>query len=580
MHSQTIYAGTGRGVYYTSTGGQRWEPRNEGLISTNVLLLAAVPERQGHLYAITGLDVFQTTDDGNTWVPLNQGLVNPNVLALAVDPVSPDTLYAGTWYGEIYRSTDSGQSWWLVNAGLAYDAPISALVIHCPHQAAPGDQPSSVLYAGTNGAGVFYSMDGGIHWMDANDGLTDLYVQTLALAPTEGGILYAGTSKGLYRLKLAGQSAPAGLRWEALHNGLTQDEVHSIAIDERTPNVIYAAAAMGIGEVYYSTDGGSHWTAIGRGSLPTNIKIQALAINPYRGKPRILYASTDGGIFRSDDGGLNWRAINEGLPPRANVLALLVDSKRSYLYASVKNNGVYSTLDKGLGPAPWRLVAAGILGAAALAIMLFAIQWQVQATKQTQEQLFEHNWPLWRQEIEHILRDQNAVHIEALTHVPSSLRLRAMQQYVQEQGDDNLVLRLNPPLLEPANSMLVGNFLRNWRSAQKRAKNAIAFKPIVSRITDQLCQLLGFTLLETRSYKELHAYVIKAPALRLKMPPMFPLIFLQKHSLTEQDIHDLHDLMSILNISSYLALLVLPDSHTGQDPTSAKMQLKKLTRGT
>lgn len=580
LRSGVIYAGTGRGVYYTSTGGQHWEPRNEGLISTSVLLLVPVPERPGHLYAITGVDVFKTSDDGNTWMPLHYGLANTNVLALAVDPMAPDIVYAGTWYGEIYRSADGGQRWWLMNAGLAPDAPISALIIHHPTKTIPGGQSSAVLYAGTNGAGVFYSTDDGIHWTSLSDGLADLYVQTMALAPADGGILYVGTSRGLYRLKLPAKVSTDNLRWEALQNGVTQNEVHSIVVDERSPNVIYVATATGIGEVYCSTDGGSRWTTMGRGSLPTNIKIQALALDPYRGKPRVLYASTDGGIFRSDDGGFNWRAINEGLPPRANVLALLVDSKRSYLYASIKNNGVYSALDQGMGPATWRLVTAGVLSAAALAIVFFTARWQLQTFRQTQDQLFERNWPLWREEIEHILRDQNAVRAEALVHVPSSFRLRAMQQYMQEQRDDDLVLYLNPPKLEPANSILVGNFLRNWRAAQRGTKNAVVFKPIVSRITDQLCQLLGFTLLETRSYKDFHAYMVKAPALRLKMPPMFPLIFLQKHSLTEQDIHDLHDLMNILNVSSYLAILVLPDSRAGQEPAGTKGIFKKLARGT
>nr|MBC7244984.1 TniB family NTP-binding protein [Chloroflexota bacterium] len=579
LHSQVLYAGTGRGVYYTGTGGQHWEPRNEGLISTNVLSLVAVPERPGHFYALTGLDVFKTTDDGNTWVSVTRGLARPNVLALAVDPDFPDTLYAGTWYSEIYRSADGGQTWWLVNGGLARDAPISALVVHRPAKL-HGNQSSGVLYAGTNGAGVFYSEDGGIHWTNANNGLENLYVQTLALAPTEGGTLYAGTGKGLYRLKLTSTSEPSSSRWEVIHNRLAQDEVHSIVVDERSPNVIYVATATGIGEVYCSIDGGNTWTAIGRGSLPTNIKIQALALNPYRGKPRILYASTDGGIFRSDDGGFNWCAINEGLPARANVLALLVDAKRSYLYASIKNNGIYSSVDKGLSPAIWRLVVAGMMGTAALALILLTVQWHIQSSRQAQDQLFERNWPLWREEIERVLRDKNVVNMEALTHVPGIFKLRAMQQYMQEHGDDNLVLRLNPPVLEPTNAMQVGNFLRNWRAAQKRTKSAIAFKPMVSRITDQLCQLLGFTLLETRSYKDFHAYVIKAPALRLKMPPMFPIIFLQKPSLTEQDIHDLHDLLGILNISSYLALLVLPDSGTGQELTTTKALFKKLTRGT
>jgi hypothetical protein len=449
---------------------------------------------------------------------------------------------------------------------------------------------------------VFFSADGGIHWTTSNNGLGDLRVQTLALASLGQGVaagasLYAGTGGGVYRLRLAGGSLPTGPTasddvaawiWEPARQGLPKDEVQSVVVDVRFPNVLYAATATSLGEIYHSADGGENWNAIGRGSLPTNIKIQALALFAPQQKLSVLYAGTDGGIFRSEDGGQNWRAINDGLPSGANVLALLVDANRAYLYSSIKNNGIYQSVDQISAGVPLSLVVAVVLGVVILAVVasLWA-RWLFHASKKSQEQTFERNWPIWREEIRRTLQDKNAVTMEALSEIPQTFRLRSLQQYAQEHEDAGLVVRLNPPTLEPVNASQVGGFLRNWRAARKRLSSAAAFRPAVSRITDQLCQLLGFTLLETRSYKQLHGYMIKAPALRLKMPPMFPIVFLQTAEPTEEDLHDLHDLMGILNASSYLALLVVPDAlkgtqrqEQGLGSARTKANLRKLAAGT
>ena len=628
-HSRVLYAGTGRGVYYSSSAGQRWDPGNDGLRNTNVLSLVAVPTRPGGLFATTGLDVYKTLDDGRTWSSVNYGFAHPNVLALAVSPASPDTLYAGTWYSEIYRSLDGGRSWRLVNGSLARNAPVTALAVQC---AAPDSSSQSetespgrvcgALFAATNGAGVFFSADDGNNWTAINDGLADLHVQVLALtlpgwevqsgwsvrgAASPSGVLYAGTGDGVCRLRLAGgarttESPPSSYDvatwvWEPVRQGLPGDEVHSLVVDEQEPNVLYAATAGSLGEIYRSADGGDSWIATGGGSLPTNIKIQSLALyTPRRNKSILsrkggtayLYAGTDGGVFRSEDGGQNWRAINDGLPSGANVLAMLVDADRSYLYSSVKNNGIYQSVEQLPSGVSLPLALVAMLGVVALsaAAMVWARQ-LLQSSRQAQEQTFERNWPTWREEIRCILQEKNAVTMEALPDIPQTLRLRALRQYVEEHGDDALVVRLNPPTLAPANVVQVGGFLRNWRAARKRLGSAVAFRPIASRITDQLCQLLGFTLLETRSYKQLHGYMVKAPALRLKMPPMFPIVFLQTAEPTEEHFRDLRDLMGILNASSYLALLVVPGAATaehgsGRDgvPTPTKVSLRKLASGT
>jgi photosystem II stability/assembly factor-like uncharacterized protein len=599
VHSRAMYAGTGRGVYYSSSAGQRWEPRNEGLLNTDVLFLVGVPKRPGGLLATTGLDVYSTLDDGQTWSSVNEGFAHPNVLALAVNPLYPDTLYAGTWYSEIYRSEDGGRAWRLLNGGLARNAPVTALVVQC------AGQTCGMLYAATNGAGVFFSADDGVHWTAINNGLGDLRVQTLVLPPlaqgrvpasAAGGSLYAGTSEGVYHLRLSAQIAAeptanydaAAWVWEPVLQGLPSDEVRSLIVDERSPKVLYAATATSLGEIYRSADGGANWTTVGRGSLPTNIKIQALALYSPGRTPTILYAGTDGGIFRSEDAGQNWQAINDGLPSGADVLALLVDANRSYLYSSIKNNGIYQSVEQLSSGIPLPLAAGTALGVILLAVAAaLGARWFLHASKRTHDQVFERNWPAWREEMRRTLQDKNAVTMDALPDIPQTFRLRSLQQYVQEHGDDGLVVRLNPPALEPVNASQVGGFLRNWRAAQKRLGSTAAFRPAVSRITEQLCQLLGFTLLETRSYKQLHGYMIKAPALRLKMPPMFPIVFLQTTEPSEGDFHDLHDLMGILNASSYLALLIIPGAIKGShqlagDLRSArtKANLRKLAAGT
>ena len=50
----------------------------------------------------------------------------------------------------------------------------------------------ATLYAGTWGGGVFKSTDGGGNWSPLNTGLTNLWVQALAIDPVTPSTLYAG----------------------------------------------------------------------------------------------------------------------------------------------------------------------------------------------------------------------------------------------------------------------------------------------------------------------------------------------------------------------------------------------------
>jgi photosystem II stability/assembly factor-like uncharacterized protein len=67
------------------------------------------------LYA-GGVDgVFKTTNAGQTWVALGTGLLS-SVRSLAIDPQDSAVVFAGTEGGGLYRTTDGGTAWEQVGA--------------------------------------------------------------------------------------------------------------------------------------------------------------------------------------------------------------------------------------------------------------------------------------------------------------------------------------------------------------------------------------------------------------------------------------------------------------------------------
>jgi hypothetical protein len=113
-------------------------------------------------------------------------------------------------------------------------------------------------------------------------------------------------------------------------------------------------------------------------------------------------------------------------------------------------------------------------------------------------------------------------------------------------------------------------FLHSWKAAWELIESDQNFNNIVAEIAAQLCDILGFVLLEQeqRIYHSLHAFVVRAPALRLKVPPRFPIVFVRRREASRQDVTDLRNVMSILNVTSYFALIVdLNDFADRLDPS-------------
>ena len=162
--------------------------------------------------------------------------------------------------------------------------------------------PNGSVLAGTDGAGVMRSHDHGVTWTPSRDGLPyGAYISRLAVG---GGAVFAGTwrppnvainhDEGVYR------SVDGGLSWTHASDGLPVDrQVAAFAWDGVR---VYVSLAQGL---YRSDDGGGSWNSCDRG-LPINARVSALASLG----SALLAGVWDVGVHRSDDGGDSWTLIS------------------------------------------------------------------------------------------------------------------------------------------------------------------------------------------------------------------------------------------------------------------------------
>lgn len=209
--TETVYAATTVGVFRSTDGGRLWDERMAGMKEVHIVFtLTMDPTRPQIFYAGTSGGAYRSLDGTASWQKVNNGLIPPEILdaslalgvsTIAIDPQSPDRVYAGTNNG-LFMSTDQANGWTRIGQSLA-DQYISSLVI----------DPSnpSVLYAGGR-SGVHKSTDQGRTWQAMNAGLETLNVRTIAMSPQDPQTLYLGTNgSGLYR------SLDGARSWTRLH---------------------------------------------------------------------------------------------------------------------------------------------------------------------------------------------------------------------------------------------------------------------------------------------------------------------------------------------------------------------------
>lgn len=236
----------------------------------------------------------------------------------------------------------------------------------------------SVVYAGSYGQGVFKSVDGGLTWQSINNGISNLFIQTISLTP-DGGTLYAGTyGSGIFR------STDGGANWTAVNNGFPAPSiqnggfiVYDIEISPTTPATLYAAIrevgtfeANGLlyGYVLKSQDSGASWTTIWNGWWANSNRGDYSYDVDLRASDGTLYLAThENGVWRLPPiSGLvekkDWVVLQSdgGDPERKNMSARNVVVAGSTIYNSIyKLVGVYKSTSDG-NSGTWTIKSTGL----------------------------------------------------------------------------------------------------------------------------------------------------------------------------------------------------------------------------
>lgn len=158
-----LYVGTSGGVYKSVNAAKSWRPNSHGMIEDSqiatamalgVNALAIDPRSSNTLYAGTTRGLYKSTNGAESWTFVKGELEKAFISTLVVDPQDSRIIYAGTDRG-IFKSLNEAGNFQLVSQGLT-NLNVRSLAMH------PSDH--LLLYAGTNN-GIYKTTDGGANWV-------------------------------------------------------------------------------------------------------------------------------------------------------------------------------------------------------------------------------------------------------------------------------------------------------------------------------------------------------------------------------------------------------------------------------
>jgi photosystem II stability/assembly factor-like uncharacterized protein len=366
MNPDIIYAGGSpvRTIFKSTDGGLSWrsletslppevfsivnlevDPSDPQVVYTRVQLARKTGE---FTHELTGSKVLKSIDGGEHWSEISDFKFKSQ--NLVIDPRNPDIQYKATRTG-VAKSKDGGKTWETLVWWITRSA--TSLIVD------PANPDT--IYVGTEGNGIWKSIDRGLNWEEA--GLRGARIYSLeAVFDKRGGLVLAvaGTDQGIFKAHKSIQPAT----WD-----LVGDFGGYVTIDPRDYNIFYAGANIkivrdpenpeimfygefkeGEGGVLKSLDAGETWRSINNGIFKpatTFDLIKYITVDPYDSNIVYMINAQNGGVYKSINAGENWQRISRGL--EEGYASWLAVAPNNTLYL-----GIYETKGGSIKPGVYR----------------------------------------------------------------------------------------------------------------------------------------------------------------------------------------------------------------------------------
>ena len=331
--SSGIFAGLGWSDYRFARsldGGETWDFRKIGQRSHDypAHLVTTPPGHEPQaifIIARGGRDVdnvenvFMSTDKGDTWKELyipvigRDGHRSNQVTRICVHPVDPYLLYIVTTNPDypLIRFNCNTNQWAYPNETLYSN----------PHAIDFNPDNPALAYAGFNNGDIYRSMDEGNTWELSKKGLSNSFVNDVAISSFSSSSAIVAIS-GRFQLQ---KTTDAGGSWDAVGPDAPVN-ANTITIDPGNPNRMFTGSGITgfVGTIRRTEDGGETWKRVDESS--SSGPVRAIWVHP--SNPDIVLALADdrsywsydytfnpplrwwisrpGGVRRSTDGGENW----------------------------------------------------------------------------------------------------------------------------------------------------------------------------------------------------------------------------------------------------------------------------------
>ena len=177
----------------------------------------------------------------------------------------------------MWKTTDQGDWWIAISGDLTDGGPSFGTVTTMA--VAPTDP--DVIYAGTDDSHVWVTTNGGANWTDVSGSLPNRWCTRVAVDPTDADIGY------VYR------TVDAGANWTDITGNLPGAPVNALVVDPEYPDILYVGSDVGC---FFTMDLGATWSVVGTG-LPA-VPVFDLKIHQ---PTRTLAAGTHGRSIHSID---------------------------------------------------------------------------------------------------------------------------------------------------------------------------------------------------------------------------------------------------------------------------------------